>query len=103
MVNFQKSDVCFGTEVSDEEGEVLAQILGVRKTECHKRYLGLPAFTGRRKTELFGFVRDRVWDKIKSWNGLSLSQAGRKVLIKSVLQSIPSYVASCHKFPLRFD
>jgi hypothetical protein len=77
MVNFQKSDVCFGTEVSDEEGEVLAQILGVKKTDCHKRYLGLPAFTGRRKAELFGFVRDRVWAKIKSWNGLSLSQAGR--------------------------
>ena len=81
LVNFQKSDVCFGKDVRTEEGELLARILGVRRADCHKRYLGLPAFTGRKKKELFEYVRERIWGKIKSWNGLFFSQAGREVLI----------------------
>jgi hypothetical protein len=37
--------------------------------------------------------------KISSWSSRCLSQAGREVLIKSVLQSIPSYVMSVFLLP----
>lgn len=94
LVNFHKSDICFGRDIETEEEELCAQILGVQRTDCHKRYLGLPAFTCRKKKELFEYVRERIWDKIKTWNGLFFSQTGREVLIKSILQAIPNYVAS---------
>ena len=61
LVNFQKSDVCFGKDVGTEaKEEALTQTLGVRRTECHKRYLGLHAFTGRRKKELFEYMRESI-------------------------------------------
>ena len=100
LVNFQKSDVCFCKDVwMEEEEELLSQTLGVRRMACHKRYLGLSTFTGRKKVELFDYVRKRIWEKIKGWNGIFFSQAGRDVLIKSILQAIPCYVASCLKLP----
>ena len=89
VVNFSKSDVCFGSDVPDELKTEVAESLGVSITPCHKRYLGLPTFSGRRKCELYSFIRDRVWEKIKSWREICFSHSGRKVLIKAVLQAIP--------------
>ena len=40
------------------------------------------------------------WKKINSWSSKSLSKAGREVLIKSVLQSIPTYFMSLFTLPV---
>ena len=69
-VNFTKSDVCFGRSVSEESKQAVAASLGVPITPCHKKYLGLPTFTGLRTCELFAFARDRVWEKINYWRGI---------------------------------
>lgn len=45
------------------------------------------------KKAIFKYMNDQIWI---SW---CLSQAGRKVLIKSTLQSIPYYVMSVFIFP----
>ena len=58
------------------------------------KYLGLPSMIGRSKKATFNFIKDRVWKKINSWSSKCLSKAGREVLIKSVLQSIPTYFTS---------
>ncbi|KAL0440229.1 UNVERIFIED_CONTAM: hypothetical protein Slati_2505900 [Sesamum latifolium] len=63
----------------------------------HAKYLGLPAVMGSSKGEVFSSSNDRIWRKTQSWSARQLSQAGRAVLIKSVLQAIPSYVMSCLK------
>ena len=44
-------------------------------------------------------MKERIWEKIKSWRGIWFSHPGREVLIKSVLQAIPNYVASCFRLP----
>ena len=98
-VNFSKSDVCFGHSVPEATKTLVAGSLGVAITECHKKYLGLPTFSGRKKCELFAFIRERVWKKLNSWRGLWFSHAGREVLVKAVLQAIPGYVASCFQLP----
>ncbi|KAK2384992.1 putative mitochondrial protein [Trifolium repens] len=54
---------------------------------------------GRSKKSTFTFVKDRVWKRINSWRGRALSKAGKEVMIKSVLQSIPSYVMSVYLIP----
>jgi hypothetical protein len=54
---------------------------------------------GRSKKATFGYVKDSVWRKINSWRGRSLSKAGKEVMIKSVLQAIPSYVMSVYLLP----
>ncbi|XP_012844352.1 PREDICTED: uncharacterized protein LOC105964373 [Erythranthe guttata] len=67
--------------------------------ERHDKYLGMPASMGKTKKEVFSFLRDRVWSRIKGWGGKQLSKAGKEVLIKSVLQAIPSYIMSCFMLP----
>jgi len=54
---------------------------------------------GRSKEATSGFIRDCIWHKINSWRSKCLSKAGREVMTKSVLQSIPSYVISVYLFP----
>ena len=40
-----------------------------------------------------------MWKKLQGWKEKLLSQAGREVLIKSVIQEIPTYTMSCFKLP----
>ena len=40
-------------------------------------------------------------EKLQGWKEKLLSQAGREVLIKSVIQAIPTYTMSCFKHPKR--
>ena len=40
-----------------------------------------------------------MWKKLQGWKEKLLSQAGGDVLIKSVIQAIPTYTMSCFKLP----
>jgi len=51
---------------------------------------------GRSKEATFGFIKDHICHKINSWSSKCIPKAGREVMIKSVLQSIPSYVMSIY-------
>jgi len=54
---------------------------------------------GRDRKATFVYIKDHVWQKINSWSGKCLSKAGREVMIKSVLQAIPTYVMSIFQLP----
>ena len=62
--------------------------------------LGLPSLVGRRKKEGFNFIKEKIWRKLQGWEGKLLSQAGREVLTKAVIQVIPTYAMGCFKLPL---
>ena len=74
--------------------------LGVPEIKQYEKYLGLPSLVGRHKKASFNYIRERVWRKIQGWKEKLLSQARREVLIKSVIQAIPTYTMSCFKLPL---
>ncbi len=54
---------------------------------------------GSAKRRAFHEIKDRVWRRLQGWKEKLLSQAGREVLIKAVIQAIPTYAMSCFKFP----
>ena len=62
--------------------------------------MGLTAFVGRSKKQVFNFVQDRVWKNPKGWKEKFLSTAERDILIKLVVQAIPTYVMSCFLPPM---
>jgi hypothetical protein len=85
--------------VPDIEKNIICNKIEVKVVTSHSRYLGLPVIFGRSKKEVFAFVQDRIWKKIKGWKEKCLSKAGKETLIKAVAQAIPSYIMSCYKIP----
>lgn len=45
------------------------------------------------------FVRDKVAKKMQGWKRNLLSQAGKEVMIKAVVNAIPAYAMHCFRFP----
>ncbi|GAU23029.1 hypothetical protein TSUD_336770 [Trifolium subterraneum] len=98
-INLTKSEVFFSRNLSVAAQEDLSRIMGVKHVLGTGSYLGLPSMIGRRKKEVFAYLKDRVWKRINSWRGRALSKAGKEIMIKSVLQAIPSYVMSIYLLP----
>jgi ribonuclease HI len=98
-INLSKSEVFFSRNISMAAQEDLSRIMRVRHVLGTGTYFGLPSMVGRSKKSIFSFVKDRIWKHINSWRGRALSKAGKEVMIKSVLQAIPSYVMSVYLIP----
>ncbi|KAK2417369.1 hypothetical protein QL285_039676 [Trifolium repens] len=98
-INLTKSEVVFSRNLSKAAQEDLSRIMGVRHVLGTGNYLGLPSMIGRKKRDIFAFIKDKIWKRINSWRGRALSKAGKEVMIKSVLQAIPSYVMSVYILP----
>lgn len=69
----------------------------------NSKYLGLPNVLGRNKSVIFGFLKDKVRDKIRSWDSKNIAKAGKKVLVKSMVQALPSYAISVFLLPLEIS
>ena len=66
----------------------------------YETYLGLPAVVGRNKKASLRYIKERIWNKLQGWKEKLLSQAGREVLLKAVVQAIPTFAMSCFKLPV---
>jgi hypothetical protein len=62
-------------------------------------YLGLPALVGKSKLAEFQGIKTWVWKKLQDWKLKFLSQAGKEILIKAVIQAIPTYSMSVFLLP----
>lgn len=100
IINLEKSSMTFGAGTIPEARDVVHAVLGIPVVEKFEKYLGMPGVVGRSKMEVFGFLKDRVWSRIQKWNDRDFSKAGREILIKDVLQAIPTYVMSCFLLPV---
>ncbi|KAF7154602.1 hypothetical protein RHSIM_Rhsim01G0174200 [Rhododendron simsii] len=98
-VNKEKSSVFFSPNIPPEARLTLANRVGISMEAKEAKYLGIPVFLGNSKRELFSYVKDRTIKRLRSWIDSRPNSAGRKVLIKSILLTIPSYAMSCFRLP----
>lgn len=94
-VNLQKSSIFFGKGCKEEDKGILKQTIGIDSEALSERYLGLPTVVGRSKDGVFKYVRESSSGKVSGWKGQGLSKAAREVLVKSGLQSTPTFTMSC--------
>ena len=99
VINFDKSSISFSPRVSENIRQEIKDILEVREKESDSKYLGLPSFVGRKKKEVFAYLRERVWSKIQGWKTKLLSRSGKEILWKSVVQSMQTYAMSVFLLP----
>ncbi|KAK3205077.1 hypothetical protein Dsin_019123 [Dipteronia sinensis] len=50
--------------------------------------------SGQKNKKLFAEIKERVWNKLKRWNTSLFLAGGKKILIKVVIQAIPTYAMS---------
>ena len=99
QINFQKSSVQFGHKVPDNIKADIHNILGITNVGGMSNYLGIPESLGGSKIQIFGYLNDRVNNKVNGWTVRFLTKGGKEVLIKSVASPMPMHVMSCFRLP----
>lgn len=98
-VNVEKSSIFFTTNIKDNERLQFSNSLGVRFSKNPKKYLDLPNMVGQMKKASFQNLKDIMQKKVDGWSFRFLSQSGKEVFIKSILQTIPTYTITCFLLP----
>ncbi|XP_027158016.1 uncharacterized protein LOC113759637 [Coffea eugenioides] len=91
LVNVEKSSLFFSRNVGSRMKEgVMRKLQGMRLAQ-HSKYLGLPLPIGRSKRQAFEFIRNKAMERLHGWKEQLLSQAGKEVLLKSVILALPTW------------
>ena len=99
VINWDKTTLFFSKNTSEQSQEVIKNSLNVPAIQHYEKYLGLPSFIGRSKKASFTQIKERIWARMQGWKEKLLSQAGKEIMIKAVIQSIPAYSMSVFRLP----
>lgn len=98
-INLGKSGLIGGKYLSFPTKCRLARILSIQVWDHPGKYLGLPGDWSRNKSGDLAWIKEKVCSKVQGWKESILNQAGKEVLIKAVIQAIPTYAMSLFRFP----
>ena len=86
--------------VSEDTKASISDFLQVPEVKEYEKYLGLSAVVRRKRKASLNYIKERVWSKLQGWKEKLLSQVGREILLKAVVQAIPTFAMSCFKLPV---
>lgn len=95
LINFDKSLLYFSSNVGKEIKNQIGSILGVRKSNNPKKYLGLPTIVRRSKKNAFVEIKEKFIKRMKLWSVHNLSLGENEVFIKVVVQALSTYSMQC--------
>jgi ribonuclease HI len=98
-LNCSKTAIFFSKNTPQDEKRIIVEAAGIPVTQRYDKYLGLPALIGKSRMAAFKGIKDRVWKRMQDWKVKFLSQAGKEILLKSVIQAIPTYGMSVFLLP----
>jgi hypothetical protein len=99
MLNRDKTSIFFSRNTCNSVKENILRLAGVPTTQRYDKYLGLPALVGKSRIREFQSIKDIVRNRINEWKTKFLAQAGKEVLLKAVVQAIPTYSMSLFLLP----
>lgn len=99
VINYEKSALSFNPYTLRLNQDRVKHYLKIRESRRHELYLGAPSFSLKNKRMQFGCLKERMLKKVDTWNHKQFTKGGKEVLIKAVLQAIPTYAMSCFRIP----
>jgi len=68
-INMDRSYMVFSPNMCPNIKTETSNNFPIKVSNNISKYLGLPAVVGRSKSQVFNFIMDRVWEKLKGWKG----------------------------------
>uniref|UniRef100_A0A803NUC3 Reverse transcriptase domain-containing protein n=1 Tax=Cannabis sativa TaxID=3483 RepID=A0A803NUC3_CANSA len=99
-INPNKSSIFFSRNTDVYTRDVICGDMGIHEADDHGTYLGLPNIIGLKKSAILGFLKEKVQKRIQSWDGKLLSKAGKEILLKTIVQALPTYAMSVFLLPI---
>lgn len=90
----------FSKAVPEERKLDIINFLGVPEIREYEKYFGLPAMVGKNNKASLNYIKERVQNKLQGWKKKLLSQVGREILLKAMVQAIPTFTMTCFKLPI---
>ncbi|KAK3204388.1 hypothetical protein Dsin_018434 [Dipteronia sinensis] len=90
-VSFSNSRVFCSNNISDAKAKELGDLCGSPITKNLGNYLGVPLIHGRITKNTYNHILEKSQKRLASWKSVTLSFAGRCVLIKAVASALPIY------------
>ena len=96
LINFQKLSIQFGHKIEKSSKQEWRDILGIQNLRGMGSYLRLPESLGGSKIQFFGFIQDRLNNRVNGWIFKFFTKGGKEVIIKFVITALPNHV-SCSR------
>lgn len=71
------------------------QHLGFQEANDNIFFLGFPNKIDKNKRVIFGFLKEKLQERIQGWDRKMLSKGGKEILLKTFAQALPDYAMSC--------
>lgn len=71
----------------------------MKRMSLEEKYLGIPLFLNRKMTTSFSSLVEEMKTRLLRWNGKFLIQSDRSVMVKHVLNAMPSQQMGAFKIP----
>lgn len=91
VINLQKYGCFFSNNVHPDQAVSLINDLKVKKVALNERYLVIPLFIIRSRSDSFNYLNDQFDKKVAKWKGKHCNQAGRSVMVQNLLKSSHIY------------
>jgi hypothetical protein len=98
-LNTSKTAIYFShnTPIGDKDSIITQAV--ILASQRYDTYLGLPALVGKSRMKEFQHIIDQVEKRLQDWKLKFLLQAGKEVLLKAVVQAIPTYSMTVFLMP----
>jgi hypothetical protein len=98
-LNKAKTSLFFSRNTPTDAPVLILSLAGVPSSQQYEQYLGLLALIGRSKVNAVSNIKGQIWERISGWKEKFLSQAGKEIMLKAVIQAIPTYSMSVFLLP----
>lgn len=98
LINFQKSQVIFSRLATASFEHLVCQTQSLKNQTINPCILAFQCCQGKKEERIFSFLVNRFRKKVEGWQAKIFSNAGKMVMIKSTLQSLPIHLMSCSNF-----